>query len=36
VVPLSLQPQEAVPDSQLTAEVEVPDYVQQWIRSQQE
>jgi nitroimidazol reductase NimA-like FMN-containing flavoprotein (pyridoxamine 5'-phosphate oxidase superfamily) len=34
VVPLSLQPQEAIPDSQLTADVEVPDYVRQWIRSQ--
>jgi hypothetical protein len=35
VVPLSLQPREAVPDCQLAADVEVPAYVQQWIRSQQ-
>jgi len=33
VIPLSLQPQEAVPDPRLAADTEVPDYVQRWIRS---
>jgi nitroimidazol reductase NimA-like FMN-containing flavoprotein (pyridoxamine 5'-phosphate oxidase superfamily) len=33
VVPLSLQPQRAVADSKLAASVEVPEYVQRWIRS---
>jgi len=33
VIPLSLQPQEAVPDPRLAADTKVPDYVERWIRS---
>jgi hypothetical protein len=33
VVPLSLQPQEAVADSKLAEDVDLPEYVQRWIRS---
>lgn len=33
VIPLSLQPQKPVPDPRLAADIQVPDYVERWIRS---
>jgi len=33
VIPLSLEPREAVPDPRLAADIDVPAYVEGWIRS---
>lgn len=33
VIPLSLEPQEAVPDPRLATDIDVPAYVERWMRS---